>query len=120
MRGFPHDGFCDLQFYHLLEGANAFALDNFPKELQPIVGSIRTTSSFLSKQKNLSRTGYVFEAAVGKGSLLVTTLRIRENFDEEYPEAVYLFDRLLRYCLSSDFSPAVRLQEDNLRSLIRD
>ena len=120
LRGFPHEGFCDLQFYNLLDGAHSFPLDRFPKELEPIVGAIRTTSSFLSKQKNLSRTGYLFEASVGRGKLLVSTLRIRDNFDEEYPEAMYLFDRLLRYCLSEEFRPTVSLGEEHLRTLVRE
>ena len=120
LRGFPHEGFCDLQFYNLIEGAHSFPLDNFPKDLHPIIGAIRTTSSFLSKQKNLSRTGYVFEAKAGKGKLLVTTLRIRENFDEDYPEAMYLFDRLLRYCLSDDFAPPAALNDEQVRMLVRD
>jgi hypothetical protein len=120
LRGFPHDGLCDLQFYNLIEGAHSFSIDRFPRELQPIVGSIRTTSSFLSKQKNLSRTGYVFEARVGHGKLLVSALRLRENFDDEYPEAIYLFDRLLRYALSDEFTPPVMLSDEQVRTLVRE
>jgi hypothetical protein len=107
MRGFPNEGFCDLQFYNLVEGAWNFPLDAWPKDLAPIAGGIRTTSSFLSKQKNLSRTGYLFEVNVGKGKLLISTLRLREHLDEAYPEAVYLFDRLVRYAAGPDFEPRV-------------
>jgi hypothetical protein len=107
LRGFPHEGFCDLQFFSLLDGAWNFPLDGWPKELVPIAGAVRTTSSFLSKQKNLSKTGYIFEARAGKGSLLVTTLRLREHLDEAYPEAIWLFDRLLRYATGPEFKPQV-------------
>jgi len=107
MRDFPNEGFCDLQFYNLVEGAWNFPLDAWPKDLAPIAGGIRTTSSFLSKQKNLSRTGYLFEVNVGKGKLLISTLRLREHLDEAYPEAVYLFDRLVRYAAGPDFEPRV-------------
>ena len=107
LRGFPHEGFCDLQFYNVLDGAWNFALDAWPKDLAPIAGGIRTTSSFLSKQKNLSRTGYLFEVKVGKGKLLVSTLRLREHLDEAYPDAAYLFDRLLRYATGPEFQPRV-------------
>jgi beta-galactosidase len=109
LRGYPHDGFCDLQFFNLLEGAWNFPLDAWPKELTPIAGGIRTRSSFLSKQKSLSRVGYIFETKVGKGSLLVTTLSLREHFDEAYPEAIYLFDRLLRYATGPKFQPRVQV-----------
>jgi hypothetical protein len=68
--------------------------------------------------KNLSRVGYVFEAKVGSGSLLVTTLRLREHFDEAYPEVIYLFDRLLRYATGPDFAPPVEPREELLRALM--
>jgi hypothetical protein len=116
--GFPHEGFCDLQFYNLLEGAWNFPLDRWPKSLVPMVGGVRTTSSFLSKRKDLSRTGYVFAVKAGKGRLLVTTLRLRENLDEAYPEAVYLFDRLLRYASGPSFEPETEAGQELLQRLL--
>lgn len=118
LAGFPHQGFCDLQFYNLLEGAWNFPLDNWPRELSPIVGGVRTTSSFLSKRKDLSKAGYVFEAKAWEGRLLVTTLRLRDHLDEAYPEAVYLFDRLLRYVAGPAFDPRVEVGEEHLRRLL--
>ncbi|MGH9371720.1 MAG: glycoside hydrolase family 2 TIM barrel-domain containing protein, partial [Vicinamibacterales bacterium] len=118
LQGFPHDGFGDLQFYNLMEGAAPFPLDSWPTSYQPIVGGIRTTAGFLSKVKNLSRVGYVFEARVGAGRLLVTTLRLREHFDEAYPEAIYLFDRFLRYASGGQFAPRTELNDDLLQALM--
>ncbi|MCZ2075639.1 MAG: hypothetical protein LC130_11655 [Bryobacterales bacterium] len=115
LKGMPHEGMFDLQFYNLVEGGWSLPLDDWPRELVPIAGGIRTTSSFLSKRKNLSRTGYIFEAKAGRGSLLVTALTIREHLDEAYPEAVFLFDRLLRYASGSEFRPAVEVSVEFLR-----
>jgi hypothetical protein len=115
LKGFPSEGFCDLQFFNLLEGAYAYPLDEWPKEMVPIVGGIRTTTGFLSKSKNLSRVGYVFEAKVGKGKLLVSTLRLRDHFDEAYPEAISLFDHLLRYTTSQGFEPQFTITQDRLQ-----
>lgn len=117
LAGFPHEGFFDLQFYNLLEGAWNLTLDRWPKETEPIAGAIRTTSSFLSKQKNLSRTGYIVEAGVGNGRLLVTTLGLRAHLDEAYPEAVSLFDSLLRYVTGPEFAPRVQLDKNQLARL---
>ncbi len=117
--GFPHDGMFDLQFYNLMEGAWSFTIDGWPKELVPIAGGIRTTSSFLSKTKNLSRTGYILEAQVGKGKLLMTTLRIREHLDEAYPEAICLLDRLLQYVTGPRFAPRVVLDQAHLERLVQ-
>lgn len=118
LKGFPSEGFCDLQFFNLLQGAYAYPLDQWPKEIMPMVGGVQTTTGFLSKSKNLSRVGYVFEAKVGKGKLLVSTLRIRETFDEAYPETLSIFDRLLRYAVGSEFEPRFEIAQEQVRPLM--
>lgn len=118
LRGFPQDGFCDLQFYNLLDGAWPLPVDEWPLPVEPLVGGIRTTSSFLSKTKALSKVAYAVEARVGAGRLLVTTLRLREHFDDAYPASVALFDALLRYAAGPEFAPAVTVPEETLRPLL--
>lgn len=118
LEGFPHDGYCDLQFFNLLEGAWNLNLDRWPQSLVPIAGGLRTTASFLAKQKPLSKTGYIVEARVGQGRLLVTTLRLRDHLDEAYPEAMYLFDRLLRYSTGSRFDPQTEVDAGQLKRLL--
>jgi beta-galactosidase len=118
LQGFLHDGFADLQFFNLMDGAVPLPLDKWDTGLQPIIGGIRTTAGFLSKSKDLSRIGYVFEAKVGEGRLFVTSLRFREHLDEAYPEAIYLFDRLLRYVTGAGFAPTAAAGTDELRALM--
>jgi beta-galactosidase len=118
LKGFPHDGFGDLQFFNLMDGAAPLPLDRWPVGYQPIIGGIRTTAGFLSKSKDLSRVGYMFEGKVGEGRLLVTTLRFREHFDEAYPDVIYLFNCVLRYLTSAGFSPADTIGPDELRALM--
>jgi len=119
LKGFPHEGYGDLQFFNLLEGSWNFSLDRWPLTLTPIFGAVRTQSSFLSERKELSRIGYIFETKVGEGRLLVTTLRIEELLDEAYPEAIYLFDRLLRYSTSAGFLPRVTVADEVLSQIER-
>jgi hypothetical protein len=118
LEGFPHEGFGDLQFFNLIDGAVPLPLDKWDTGLQPMIGGIRTTAGFLSKEKALSRVGYVFEAKVGTGRLLVTSLRFRDHFDEAYPEVIYLFDRLLRYAVGAAFAPTVEAGPDALQGLM--
>jgi beta-galactosidase len=117
LRGFPHDDFCDLQFYNLMEGVAPFPLDGLPK-LNPVIGGIRTKAGFLSKTKELSKVGYVFEASVGAGRLLVTTLRIGAHLDDAHPEAVFLCDRFLRYCDSPEFRPEAEIPVGQLTQAV--
>jgi hypothetical protein len=118
LQGFPHEGLADLQFFNLMDGAVPLPLDAWTAGFEPIVGGIRTTASFLSKSKDLSRVGYVFEAKAGGGHLLVTSLRLREHLDEAYPEAIHLFDRLLRYVAGDAFVPRVEVGEEQLQALL--
>lgn len=119
LQNFPHEGFCDLQFYALMEGSAPFPLDALPN-VAPIIGGIRTKAGFLSKLKELSRVGYIFEAKVGKGRLLVTSLRIGPQLDDEHPEAVFLCDRLLRYCDSNEFQPRADIPVEQLAQAVSD
>jgi hypothetical protein len=118
LAGFPNDGFCDLQFYNLVNGALPLAIDRWPAEIKPIIGGIRTTSEFLSKTKNLSRVAYAVEGKVGSGKLLITTLRIRENFDEAYPATLALADSFLHYVPSVDFNPKEAIPETAVERLV--
>jgi hypothetical protein len=115
---FPHEDFCDLQFFNLLDGAYPLPIDGWPSSVVPVVGGIRTTSEFLSKTKSLSRVAWAVEANVGGGKLLITTLRLRDRFDEAYPEAMSAFDAFLRYAAGRDFHPSGHLSEKDLRRLM--
>jgi beta-galactosidase len=120
LRGFPHGAFADLQFYNLEEGSGAVPLDVLPGQTEPIIGAIRTAAGWLSQKKDLVRAAQLLEARVGKGRLLATTLRVRENFDDAHPEAIYFFDRLLRYVLSDEFEPKITLSAEQVAALSRE
>jgi len=115
---FPHRGFCDLQFYSLLERAKPLALEKVAQRVTPILSVIRTTSSFLSKRKDLSYGAYLLEAGVGKGRLLLTSLRLAEPLASGRPEAVYLCDRILRYLTGAGFRPKTIMKPADLDILL--
>ncbi len=103
LKGLATDEFCDLQFYNLVDGAYPLPVGSAQGT---IIDGLRTTSEFLSKTKNLARIAFAVEGKVGQGRLLITTLRLRENFDDAYPEAVSMFDAFLRYASGTDFQPS--------------
>jgi hypothetical protein len=117
---FPHSGSCDLQFYRLLEKATPLALEKFAQSVTPIISIIRTTSSFLSKRKDLSYGAYLLETRVGAGRLLLTSLRLTEPLASGRPEAVYLCDRLLRYATGNGFRPKTTLEPSELPAVFRE
>jgi hypothetical protein len=114
LAGFPHDSHCDLQFVHLIKGAFPLDLDAWrPARIDPIVRSIGHYRRGRSK-------AYLFEAAVGKGRLLVTSFNVRNTYDDSHPETVFLVDELLGYALSDAFLPQARIDPETLRSTLAD
>jgi hypothetical protein len=112
LSGMPHADYCDLQFYNLINGAYPLPIDGWPKETEPMIGGIRTTSEFLSKMKNLSRIAFAVEGNAGGGKLLITTLRLTDK--PEHPEARAMLDSLLRYAAGGAFNPRVDIPESAL------
>lgn len=117
---FPHRGFCELQFHSVLEKAWPMTLEKVAQRVTPILSVIRTTSSFLSKRKELSYGAYLLEVGVGQGRLLLSSLRLTEPLASSRPEAVYLTDRLLRYAAGADFRPTNTLEAADLDALLGD
>ncbi|MCC7496764.1 MAG: hypothetical protein IT160_04245 [Bryobacterales bacterium] len=110
LAGFPYNGFPDLQFFNLLEGA---AAGSPAAGMTPILGGVRMVRAGQDRNA-LSAISFLSEARVGRGKLLFTTLNLRANFDDACPEAIYLFDRLLRYAASSEFNPAAEISAEQI------
>jgi len=107
MNDFPHEHFCDWQFYSMLEGSSAVVFNDLNVEFDPIVEIV---SSF----KLIKKQAAVFELRVGRGALLVCSLNLQMND----PAAVFLLDSMLGYVSSERFCPRIRIsarQIENLR-----
>ena len=87
-RAIAPDGWCDLGWYHLLEGAQAVVLDHFPAQPAVLVRGLDVHTVCRSK-------ALLFEARVGDGSLIVSGLRLEPAADA--PESAWLLDRLIEY-----------------------
>lgn len=83
---FPHQGFCDWQFYSLLKDSKAMIFDDTSIPFLPL---IETVSSF----KHIRRKASLCEFKVGAGCLMMASI----NFKNEDPAASTLFQELLRY-----------------------
>ncbi|MCL5671225.1 MAG: hypothetical protein M1423_08025, partial [Acidobacteria bacterium] len=107
MRDFPHEGYCDWQFYSLLNHGSAVNFNDLPVNFDPI---IEVVSSFklIIKQANL------FEFKVGDGKLLVSTM----NMDLSDPATPYLISRLIEYSQGPEFMPNCQLAPETLSELI--
>ena len=107
IKKFPHEGFCDWQFYSMLEGGNAVVFNRLDLPFNPII-EIVSTFKVVRKQAAL------FELQVEKGKLLVCTLNLFAND----PAAKYLLNILMDYIESDEFCPRDTVSSMHLKELV--
>jgi beta-galactosidase len=107
MNDFPHEGFCDWQFYNMMEGGEAVVFNELGIPFKPI---IEVVSSFKLIRKQAS----LFELRIGKGKLLVCTL----NLTDSDPAAKYLLSRMISYSNSDKFIPEAIMKPNEILKLL--
>jgi hypothetical protein len=105
---FPTDMHSDWQWWNLVKRSRVMVLDSIPA-VTPIVESV---DNFVNNR----RLAQVFEAKVGKGKLIFSSIDLLT--DAGLPELRQMQYSLIRYMLSSEFRPEHSLTETDLRSLI--
>lgn len=106
---FPTDSHSNWQWWYPIHSAAALILDDLPRELQPIVQVI---DDWTTNRK----LGLVFEARVGRGRLLVTSIVLDDAVLD--PVRRQLRASLLTYAGSDRFRPDAEVTADQIRSLI--
>lgn len=96
---FPTDAYSNWQWWHLIQGSQTMILNDTPAGFRPL---IQVIDNFARNCK----LGNVFEAKVGKGSLLVCSLNLK---DEKLPETVAFLNSLYVYAGSNSFKPVQEL-----------
>lgn len=109
---FPTENFNDWQWTEIVRGTRAVNLDRLPKELQPIVQPIDDWN------RNY-KLGLVFEAQVGRGKLLVTSVDLKSSIEWRLA-ARQLRHSLLDYLASPKFDPKVAVTPEQIESLFFD
>ena len=108
LASFPTDAFSNWQWWYPVTHASAMILDGLPAGLRPLVQVIDdwTTNRKLA---------LVFEARVGRGRLLVTSIDLEgPGLD---PVRHQLRSSLLRYAGSEEFRPVTEIRPDQVLSL---
>lgn len=108
-RDFPTDDWQNLNWWELVNKTQVMNMAHFPMEFQPIVQPIDTW--------HISRKlGMLFEAKVGQGKLIMTTMDLSSNLDKRLV-ARQLRKSILNYMQSSDFAPKQEIQAQILQEL---
>jgi hypothetical protein len=106
---FPTEAHSNWQWWYPVMRGGAMILDDLPRELRPIV---QVVDDWFTNR----RLGLVFEARVGRGRLLVSSIDLEGATD---PVCRQLHASLLAYAASDAFAPAVSVPADRLMALMR-
>ena len=94
---FPTDSYSDYQWWELVQEQQVANLEFFPDTFEPIVQPIDTW--FINR-----RLGLLFELIVGKSRIIVCTADLITD-RENRPVAQQLYESILQYMRSEDFTP---------------
>jgi hypothetical protein len=108
---FPTEDHSNWQWWYLVSRAGAMILDGLPQELRP---TVQVIDDWFTNR----RLGLVFEARVGKGRLLVTSIDLERDLDANVV-ARQMRHSLLRYVASDRFAPKVEVSPDAVRRLMQ-
>ena len=106
---FPTDYHSDLQWWELVNRAQVMQFTDFPTDFQPLVQSIDTW--FVSR-----KIGMLFEANVGKGKLVMTTMDITHNLNKRIV-ARQMRESILHYMQSEEFKPQWTIDMERISDL---
>ena len=106
---FPTDCHSDMQWWELVNRAQVMQFTDFPQDFQPLVQSIDTW--FVSR-----KIGMLFEAKVGKGRLVMTTMDLTRNLDSRIV-ARQMKESILHYMHSDKFHPEWTLDKQLISDL---
>jgi hypothetical protein len=110
LKEFPTEAYSNWQWWDAMSHSQAMILDQFPSGLRPIVQVIDdwTTNH---------RLGLVFEARVGKGKLLVSSIDLWNDLPAR-PEARQMLYSLRKYMASSEFEPTQEIDLNLVKDLM--
>jgi len=106
---FPTEYHSNWQWWDPVSHSQAMILDDFPAPLKPLIQPIDTW--FENR-----RLALAFEAATGKGKLMVCSIDLQNSLDKR-PVSNQLLFTILEYMNSPAFKPAVRLDPGHVRRL---
>ncbi len=107
LENLPHGGFCSWQFESLMEGGRAVILESDKVSFDPII-------EVVSSHKNIIRQAALFEYKALNGRLLVCSFK----FNDKEISARWLKNEIIKYALSEDFAPKIKIDREGLSSLI--
>jgi hypothetical protein len=109
LASFPTEYHSNWQWWYLVSHAGAMILDELPSELRP---TVQVIDDWVTNRK----LGLVFEARLGQGKLLVTSIDLDHGDNPVVRQMRY---SLLSYMAGPQFRPTVSVTADQVNNLIK-
>lgn len=109
---FPTAAYSQMEWWDILKGAQVMHLEDFPESFRPIVQPIDTW--FLNR-----RIAFIFEAKVGKGSIIVSSVDLSPQSAVERPAARQLYYSIINYMNSARFKPVAEISADTIDDIFK-
>lgn len=110
-KDFPTEIHSNWQWWDIAMNANAMSVSSLPHCLSPL---IQVVDSYIINDK----LAYLWECCVGKGKLLVTSIDLETNLDNR-PATKQLKCSIFNYMNSEGFNPAVKLNWEDVKSILK-
>jgi hypothetical protein len=108
---FPTEYYSNWQWWDIIHTAQPMHLDDFPAELKP---SVQLIDTWYEARK----LGILFEARVGKGKIVVTSIDLQHDLDTRLA-ARQLYHSLLSYMHTKAFNPVVAVRPEQIQELYK-
>ena len=111
LKEFPTEFHSNWQWWEILHSAKAVLMDDFPPSFDPI---IRVIDDWFENR----RLGLVFEAKIGSGKILVTSIDFSGSLSD-YPSLRQMYYSLKKYAGSPFFQPKSTLTIEEIQTLFK-
>jgi hypothetical protein len=106
---FPTEFHSNWQWFDLVRNSKPMLLNHTPYSFKPLV-------QMIPDWNNNRKIGLVFEACVGNGKLLMTSIALQQIASNS-PVARQMYHSLMEYITGNDFNPAQTLDYNDLESI---
>lgn len=111
LKHFPTQFHSNWQWFDLVRNSRPMLLDHTPYQLRPLV-------QMIPDWNNNRKIGLIFEAKIGKGKLLMTSINLKGIMNDS-PVSRQMYYSLLKYISGEDFEPEVTLLPETIDFLFK-
>ncbi|QTE38181.1 glycoside hydrolase family 2 TIM barrel-domain containing protein [Mucilaginibacter gossypii] len=109
---FPTSSYSEIQWWDILSNAQVMHLEDFSATFRPVIQPIDTW--FMNR-----RLALLFEARMGKGSLMVSSADLSPTTGDDRPAAKQLYYSILKYMSSPQFKPVDSIAMETVDDLFK-